>query len=124
MPTDGAGEAAIETTPGQTTPDPGTDTGTGQGTRGPSLLDFLPFILIIAVFWFILMGGQRREKKKRAKMLSALAKGNKVQTVGGIIANVVEVRENEVVLKVDENANTRLRFARSAIQSVLADKEA
>ena len=82
----------------------------------PSML--LPFILIIALFWFVMMGGQRREKKKRAKMLGALAKGNKVQTVGGILGTVVEVRDHDVVVKVDENANIRLKFTRSAIQSI------
>ena len=96
---------------------------TEQPRRSPGMFDFLPIILIFGVIWFLLMGNQRRDKKKRTKMLAALAKGNKVQTVGGIIGNVVEVRENDVVLKVDENANIRLRFSRSAIQIVLEDKD-
>jgi len=56
-------------------------------------------------------------------MLAALKKGDKVQTAGGILGTVVEVRDSEVVVKVDENANTRLRFARSAIQAVLDDQK-
>lgn len=80
---------------------------------------FLLIMLVFVVFWIFLMGGNRREKKKRARMLSVLAKGNKVQTVGGIIGTVMEVREKDVVVKVDENSNTRLRFTRAAIQSVL-----
>jgi preprotein translocase subunit YajC len=49
-------------------------------------------------------------------MLSALAKGDKVTSIGGICGTVVEVRDDELVVKVDENNNMRLRFARWAIR--------
>ena len=98
----------------------------GNGTPQPKPFgfgSFLPLILIFAVFWFVLMGGQRKEKKKRASMLASLSKGDKVQTVGGILGTVVEVRDHDIVVKVDENANIRLRFSRSSIQSVLSEDE-
>ncbi len=79
------------------------------------------FLLVLVVMWVFLMGGQRKEKKKRAALLAALAKGDKVQTVGGVLGTVVEVRDTEVVVKVDENSNARMRFSRSAIQTVLGD---
>ena len=78
------------------------------------------FLAIIAVMWFLLLGGQRREKKKREEMLTALKKGDYVQTIGGVLGTVMDVREHEVVLKVDENNNTKLRFAKSAVQTVLS----
>ena len=110
----GSGHQPIESQPvdeiGSRVPD-------GRSQSNP-LVTLMPFILIIALFWFVMMGGQRREKKKRAKMLAMLAKGHRVQTVGGILGTVVEVRDQEIVVKVDENANTRLHFTRSAIQSV------
>ena len=77
--------------------------------------------MMIGVFWLIVMLPQRREKKKRAEMLGALKKGDKIQTIGGIVGSVVEVREDEVVLKVDEANNVRMRFARPAIQVILPD---
>jgi preprotein translocase subunit YajC len=64
---------------------------------------------------------QRREKKRRAQMLDALKKGDRIQTIGGILGTVVEVREQEVVIKVDENNNTKLHFARAAIQTILPE---
>lgn len=105
---------------GQPLPTPNNN---GGGDPLGGLMSFLPFILIIVVFWFILWGSQRKEKKKRAQMLEALAKNDKVVTIGGVIGTVVEVKENEVVLKVDESSNTRMRFSRSAIQGIVADKE-
>ncbi|HEX7009446.1 MAG TPA: preprotein translocase subunit YajC [Phycisphaeraceae bacterium] len=82
-------------------------------------------IALIVLFYVLIFGSQRRERRKREAMLKALKKGDKVQTVGGILGTVLDVRDNEVVVKVDESSNTRLRFSRSAIQAVLqeADKE-
>ena len=97
----------------------------GEGTpqQGPGPLGgFLPIILILGVFMLFMMGGQRKEKKKRAAMIAGLKKGDKVQTVGGILGTVVELRDAEIVLKVDENANTRIKFGRSAIQSVVSER--
>ena len=52
--------------------------------------------------------------------MSAIKKHDRVQTIGGVIGAIVEVKPDEVVLKVDESSNTRITFARSAIQQVLA----
>jgi preprotein translocase subunit YajC len=57
-------------------------------------------------------------------MLSQLKRGDRVQTIGGILGTVVEARESEVVLKVDESANTKIRFSRSAIHRVLDEETA
>ena len=101
--------------------------GTGQGQPGAGggspFGGLMPlFLMLIVIMFVFMMGGNRKEKKRRAAMLDALKKGDKVQTIGGVLGTVVEVRESEVIVKVDENANTRMRFARSAIQNVLADK--
>ena len=94
----------------------------GNSQTPSSFPNFFWILILLMIVWFVfMMGGQRKEKKKRAAMLGALAKGHKVQTAGGVLGTVVEVREQEVVVKVDENTNSRLRFARSAIQSVLED---
>jgi preprotein translocase subunit YajC len=81
-------------------------------------------LLILALFMFVLIIPQRREKKRRNAMLDALKKGDRVQTVGGIIGTIVEIRPTELVVKVDENTNTRMRFGRNAIQAVLGGEEA
>lgn len=85
---------------------------------------FSPGFLIIMVvlligFWLMISLPQRRERKRRQEMLNNLKKGDKVQTVGGIIGTVVDLRDQELVVKVDESNNIRMRFSRSAIQSVL-----
>ncbi len=83
---------------------------------------FLPLILVFVVLMLFTMGGGRKEKKRRAALLSSLRKGSKIQTVGGVLGTVVEVRDDEVLVKVDENANTRIRFAKSAINAVTSEE--
>ncbi|GIW74413.1 MAG: hypothetical protein KatS3mg103_0935 [Phycisphaerales bacterium] len=63
---------------------------------------------------------QKREQRERQAMLDALKRGDKVQTIGGVIGTVAEVRGDEVVLKVDDAGQNKIRFARSAIQQVLS----
>ena len=115
-----SGSTTSETSEGQA--GTGADSDANQTNAPPpggGMTMWIFLLLIIVVMWVFMFSGQRKEKKKRAAMLAAMQKGNKVQTVGGILGTVVEVRDDEVVVKVDENANTRLRFARSAIQAVL-----
>ena len=80
-------------------------------------------VVLVAMILFSIFG-QRKEKKRRAAMLSAISKHDKVQTIGGVVGSVVEVKNDQVVLKVDESSNTRITFARSAVQQVLSGEGA
>ena len=73
--------------------------------------------------WFLMFNGQRKEKKRRAELLSAIKKGDRVQTVGGAIGTVTDIRDNDITVRVDDNTGTRIRFARSAVQTILGDDE-
>ena len=53
-------------------------------------------------------------------MLSALKKNDRVMTIGGVVGTVVQVRDDEVVVKVDESANVKLTFIRGSIQKILS----
>ncbi|MBW7905117.1 MAG: preprotein translocase subunit YajC [Phycisphaerae bacterium] len=72
-------------------------------------------------FYFAVMRPQQRERQKHAQMLAALKRNDRVQTIGGVIGTIVEVRDNEVVLKVDEHNNVKMRFVRGAIKDVFRD---
>ena len=76
----------------------------------------LPLLLMGFVIYFLMLRPQSKERKKRAEMLSAIKKNDRVVTVGGILGTVVSVKENEITLKVDESNNTKITFTRSAIQ--------
>jgi len=88
---------------------------------GDSFFRFmLPMLLAVGIFWYLMYRGQRKERRKHADMLANLKKNDRVQTIGGVIGTVVEARQHEVVVKVDETNNVKMRFNRAAIKEVLA----
>jgi preprotein translocase subunit YajC len=84
---------------------------------GPEFMFIMLGLLVVMIIVSTL--GPRRERKKREAMIASIKKHDRVQTVGGVIGAIVEVKPDFVVLKVDESANTRITFARSAIQQIL-----
>jgi preprotein translocase subunit YajC len=117
----GPGSDNTNSTTGQdSTPGDGNTAKEPGGFLGGS--GFWILMLGMVVLWiFLLGGGSRKQKKKQAMMLASMAKGSKVITIGGIKGSVVEVRDDEVLVKVDESANTRLRFSKDAIRTVVSD---
>jgi len=97
-------------------------TGEQQTSAGGQGFFFIMMAVLVGMIVISMFSG-RKDKKKKAEMMSAMGKGDRVQTIGGILGTVVEVRENDVLLKVDENANTKIRFAKSAVQTVLEAKD-
>ncbi|MBM7563750.1 preprotein translocase subunit YajC [Paenibacillus sacheonensis] len=78
----------------------------------------IPFILMFAVFYFLLIRPQQRKSKTRNSMLSAIKKGDKIVTIGGMHGTIMELTDDIVVLRV--NDSTRVTFDRSAINSVVS----
>jgi preprotein translocase subunit YajC len=91
--------------------------GAGAGGVGSLVSTFVPFILIIVIFYFLIIRPQNKKQKDTQKMLSALKKGDRIVTIGGIHGVISTVRESSVVVKVDDN--TKVEFSRSAISSVV-----
>jgi preprotein translocase subunit YajC len=85
------------------------------------LTSFLPLIAIFAVFYFVLIGPERKNRKKREEMLKQLSKGDEVLTTSGMYATVAAIQNDEVTLQISDNV--RARFTRAAIQTVLSDKK-
>ena len=86
------------------------------GEGGNIFMTFLPFIAIILIFYFLIIRPQSKKRKETEKMLSALKKGDKIVTIGGIYGTIHSVKETTVIVKVDDNV--KLEFLRSAISNV------
>jgi preprotein translocase subunit YajC len=116
-PTTGQGAVAVETAPGS---QPG-NAGPNPRDQAPSFgwQTLLPIILMFGVLYLFLFRGQRKDEKKRKAMIATLKKGDRVMTIGGMLASVVSVEGDEVVLKVDESANVKARYRKSSIQEVI-----
>jgi preprotein translocase subunit YajC len=97
--------------------------GAGQGTGAPAnpssfITSLIPFAAIIAIFYFLIIRPQNKKQKETQRMLSALKKGDKITTIGGVHGTIVNVRESTVVVKVDDNV--KIEFSRSAISGVVS----
>lgn len=94
---------------------------TSTSPFGGQWIILIPLLLIMVFMIWTSSSAQRKERKKRDAMLAALKRHDRVQTIGGLIGSVVEIKDNEVVLKVDEANNVKMRFAKSAVQQVLTE---
>ena len=63
---------------------------------------------------------QKKQEERMRKMFNALEKNDKVMTVGGVIGTVhsIDKEQNEIVLKVDDTNNTKIRFHLTAVSTV------
>ncbi|MEQ8770499.1 MAG: preprotein translocase subunit YajC [Phycisphaerales bacterium] len=87
------------------------------GGLGNFFLPIMLGVLLLMIFTTVTSG--RRQKKERQQLMNSLGKHDKVQTSAGIIGTIVELKDDSVLLRVDETSNTRIRFARSAVAQVL-----
>ena len=96
----------------------------GSVASGPASIapTLVTFGLVFAIFYFLIIRPQNKRQKETKQMLSALKKGDRVVTIGGIRGTVFSLKEDVVVLKVDDN--TKIKFSRSAVSSVVDSKKA
>ncbi len=78
---------------------------------------------IFVIMYFILFREPRKRQRQQQQMIQSIKKNDKVRTVGGIIGIVVDVKDDEIVLKVDESNNTKIRIMASAIGKNLSNEE-
>jgi preprotein translocase subunit YajC len=92
------------------------------GDSANTLVQFAPFVLIFVVFYFFVIRPQQQKTRDHRSMLSALRRGDRVVTGGGIIGTVAKVVGDDEVL-VDIAEGMRVRVVRSTITAVLAKTE-
>lgn len=106
----------------QTGAETATTGATGEGVDAePPAPSWLPFILIGALFYFILIRPQSKEQKRRQEMLGALKKGDEVMTSGGLFGTVTALDEARVTLEVAKGV--KLEFSRAAVQGLAKEGE-
>ena len=89
---------------------------TPSGQQGGGFSVFIIQIgLFIAIFYFLLIRPQREQQKKHKALLESLQKGDKIVTSGGMVGEVIHIKDNEVTVKSGES---RLVIVRSSVQSI------
>jgi len=84
----------------------------GPAQGGGGIMSFLPIILIMVVFYFFMIYPQMKKNKEQKKFREAIAKGDRVITIGGVHGKIVEMNDTTFIL---ESEGTRLKLDRTAI---------
>src|SRR5262249_53570401 len=92
--------------------------GAGGSPAGSMFGTLLPMLLIIPVFYFLLIRPEQRKQKEHKALISAVKRGDRVVTVGGILGTVTKVVDNnELQLEIADGV--RIRVLRSSISDLV-----
>lgn len=86
-----------------------------------TLMNFVPFIAMLGVFYFLVIRPQMNRQKKEKKFQTAVSKGNKVVTTSGIHGKIVDINDTDNTVIVETGAG-KIKFERSAISMELSNK--
>lgn len=76
----------------------------------PSMLGtFIPLILIIVIFWFLLIRPQMKRNKQHRELIASISAGDEVVTAGGMLGKITEVGENFVTLELADNVTIKIQ---------------
>ena len=92
---------------------------TAPAAQGSGLSMWIMLALIFVVMWFFMIRPQRKQQKELQNFRDSLAKGDKVVTIGGIFGTVVEVKEDSVLMEVDNGV--KIRVSKQAIVKDFTD---
>ena len=91
----------------------------GAGQAEPSaLLQFLPIIGMVLIFWFLLFRPQMKRQKEHQAKIASVKKNDRVVTAGGIVGKVVKVDDDYA--EVEIAPNTRVKVVKATIGDILA----
>jgi len=91
--------------------------------RQPTIKDSLIWMIPLFVIMYLLMfRGPKKKQQQHQKMVKALQKNDKVRTIGGILGTVIDVKDDEITLKIDESNNTKVRITPGAVSKVVSNE--
>ena len=85
------------------------------------LTQFVPFILIFAIFYFLMIRPQQRKDKERKRQIESLTAGRRILFAGGILGTIKEAKEATFMVEVSNGVI--IEIARGAVSRALADGE-
>jgi preprotein translocase subunit YajC len=97
-------------------------TNAGGLPGGPMGGTVIYLVLMVVIFYFLLIRPQKKREKQTRMMLNEMRPGDEVVTIGGVMGNIVNIKEDRVVIETGAN-RTKLTFEKSAIKTVLTVHE-
>lgn len=102
----------------------GTDTSTDPPKTSKPDMSFLIIMGVMLLFmYFFMLRGPKKKQQEHQKMVSSLKKNDRIRTIGGILGTVLDVKPDEIVIKIDEATNTKMRVIPSAVATVITEEK-
>ena len=79
-----------------------------DSASGGAFFQFIPLILILGVFWFLIIRPQQKKQKEHQRMVDSLRKGDKIVTNGGIFGTIVKVGDDRLTLEISSKIQIQL----------------
>jgi len=77
-------------------------------TSAPGLAQFFPFIAIFFIFYLLLIRPEKNKQRQRKEMMANLKKNDPIVTAGGIHGTIVNVKENTLLIRIDDNVKVEI----------------
>lgn len=90
-----------------------------DGGDSNPLMSFLPLVAILVIFWIFMIRPQAKRQKELKKFRESIQKGDKIITTGGIYGKVTSIKDNMVIVQVDEN--TKLTVDKASVLKDASD---
>ncbi len=93
----------------------------GQAPGGSLFTALLPFVLVFAIFYILIILPQRKKQKKHLEMVENLKPGDRIISSAGIYGTVMGVQKDRIELKIA--ANVKIEITKSAVGVILGDSD-
>lgn len=87
-----------------------------SGGTGAFIIQLIPLLLIFVIFWFLLIRPQQKRMKEHREMISAVKKGDRVVTGGGLLGKVTKVNDEEV--EIDLGGGQKVKALKGTLSDV------
>ena len=87
--------------------------------QGGGWTTWVMIALIFVVMWFFMIRPQKKQQKELENFRNSLQKGDKVVTIGGIFGTVAEIKEDSVLIEVDNGV--KIRVSKQALVKDFSD---
>lgn len=103
----------------------------GAAVQAPTAMDmvaqFLPFVVIIVAFYFLMIRPQRKRDKENREMLASVKVGDTITTIGGMVGKITKIKDEKVIFetgpKTEPHQITIERWAIKAVEKKVTDEE-
>lgn len=87
------------------------------GSSASTLTSLLPMVALFVIFYFLLIRPQQKRQKEHKNMVTGLAKGDEVVTMGGILGKITAVDDNFITLEISKGVEVRVQ--RQSVQAMM-----